>query len=168
MKKFFLLLLIIPFAASAQKSAIDYNDMIVEEQTKIGQKIIDFNYAVESDADMEMPLKLTLAQIDASIAAIENLSTWEDGAALKSSALQLFKFYKSIVSVEYREMVNILYHENLSDADVNRLNELMASVSEREKKYDDDFQRVQEAFAKRWNIDLVPNEIQGEIDGLGE
>ena len=168
MKKFFLLLLIIPFAASAQKSAIDYNDMIVEEQTKIGQKIIDFNYAVESDADMEMPLKLTLAQIDVSIAAIEKLSTWEDGAALKSSALQLFKFYKSIVSVEYREMVNILYHENLSDADVNRLNELMASVSEREKKYDDDFQRVQEAFAKRWNIDLVPNEIQDEIDGFGE
>lgn len=170
MKKLICLLLVISSALSvfAQKDAIEYNDMIVDEQNKIGQKIIDFNYAVESGGDMEMPLKLTLAQIDASIATLQKMSTWEDGAALKASAIELFKFYKSIVSVEYREMVNILYHENLSEADINRLDELMANVSEKEKKYDADFQKAQEAYAKRWNIDLIPNDIQDEIDGLTE
>ncbi len=166
MKKLFLLLLVFPFAATAQKTAVEYNDLIVDEQNKIGQRIIDFNYAVESGEEIDLPLKLILEQIDVSIDVIEKVKPWEDGAALKGSALSLFKFYKSIVSKEYTEMVSILKKENIDETDVKRIDVLLASVSEREEKLDADFSYHQEAFAKRWNIELAPSELQDEIDGF--
>lgn len=168
MKKLLLLLLFIPFAASAQKTAVEYNDIIVDEQSKIGQRIIDFNYAVEAGEEMDLPLKLILEQIDISIAVVEKVKPWEDGAALKSSALSLFKFYKSIVAKEYSEMVGILKKENIAESDVARLDELLASITEREEKLDADFSYQQETFAKRWNIELAPSELQNEIDGLNK
>ncbi len=170
MKKIFLLLLTIPFAFSAfaQKTATEYNDKIVDEQNKIGQRIIDFNYAVEAGEEMDLPLNLILEQINVSIEVLENLKPWEDGKALKNSALELFKFYKSIVSKEYREMVDILKHAEISETDAARLNTIMADVAEREKKVDYDFSTSQEAFAKRWNIELAPSELQDKIDGISE
>ncbi len=168
MKKLFLLLLVIPFAASAQTTAVEYNDIIVDEQNKIGQRIIDFNYAVESGEEMDMPLKLILEQIAVSIEVVEKVNPWEDGAALKNSALSLFRFYKSIVSKEYQEMVDILKKENIAESDVTRLDKLLADITEREAKLDADFSYQQEAFAKRWNIELTPSELQDELDGISE
>ncbi len=167
MKKLFLLLLVIPFAASAQKDVLEFNDIIVEEQTKIGQRLIDFNYAVEAGTDTDMPLKLTLEQVKVSIAVVEKLS-WQDGAALKKSALALFDFYKSIVSNEYKEMVSIINHPELSEGDITQLNELIASITEREEKLDADFAAEQEAFAKMNNFTLEENELQDELDKISE
>lgn len=167
MKNLLLLLLVIPFAASAQTSAIEFNDMIVEEQTKIGQRIIDFNTAVENSAPTDLPLQLTLDQTKASIAVVEKLS-WQDGAALKKSALELFKFYQSIVANEYVEMVKIVEKPELVDADITRINELLASITDREAVLDADFAAQQEAFAKLNGFTLERNELQDELDGLGE
>ncbi|MCG3165316.1 MAG: hypothetical protein POELPBGB_01078 [Bacteroidia bacterium] len=167
MKQLLLLLLIIPFAASAQKSAIEFNDIIVGEQNKIGQRIIDFNYAVETDTDTDLPLKLTLEQIKASLAEVEKIS-WQDGAALKNSAIALFNFYQSIVSNEYVEMVKIIDKPELSQGDITRINELLASITEREAKLDAEFATQQEAFAKLNGFTLERNELQDDIDGLTE
>ena len=168
MKKISLLLLLFPIALSvfAQKTATEYNDKIVDEQNKIGQRIINFNYAIEAGEEMDLPLKLILEQINVSIEVLEKLKPWEDGKVLKSSALELFKFYKSIVSKEYSEMVNILKHEKISEEDSARLNTIVTDISAREKKLDDDFAAAQEAFAKRWNIELAPSELQDKIDGM--
>ncbi len=170
MKNFILLLFVFPLSLSVfgQKTAIEYNDIIVDEQNKIGQRIIDFNYAIEAGEEMDIPLKLILEQIDVSIDIVEKVKPWEDGAALKSSALALFKFYKNIVAKEYREMVDILKKENIAESDVARLDELLASITEREEKLDADFSYQQETFAKRWNIELAPSELQNEIDGLNK
>ncbi|MGE0635181.1 MAG: hypothetical protein AB7P01_01980 [Bacteroidia bacterium] len=169
MKKLLLLLLITPFALSvfAQTSALEFNDNIVEEQNKIGQRIIDFNYAVEAGTDTDLPLQLTLEQTKASIAVIEKLS-WQDGAALKKSAIELFKFYQSIVANEYVEMVKIIEKPDLSEADITRLNELLASITEREAKLDADFAAQQDAFAKLNNFTLERNELQDELDKISE
>jgi len=167
MKNLLLLLLVIPFFASAQKDALEFNDIIVGEQTKIGQKLIDFNYAVEAGTDTDLPLKLTLEQIKVSLAEVEKVS-WQDGAALKKSAIELFKFYQSIVSNEYVEMVNIIEKPDLTEADITRVDALMASITEREGKLDAEFAAQQEAFAKLNNFTLTENELQDELDGLGE
>lgn len=167
MKNLLLLLLLIPFAASAQTSALEFNDKIVEEQTKIGQRLIDFNYAVEAGTDTDMPLQLTLEQVKASLAVVEKLS-WQDGGPLKKSAVELFKFYQGIVSNEYVEMIKIVEKPQLLDADIKRMNELLASITEREGKLDAEFAYQQESFAKLNNFTLERNELQDELDGLGE
>jgi hypothetical protein len=65
-------------------------------------------------------------------------------------------------------MVNILKKETIEDSDVTRLDEIIADISAREAKLDADFSYQQEAFAKRWNIELTPSELQDEIDGISE
>jgi len=157
MKKLAFLLLLIPFAFSAfaQADAIEYNDMIVGEQTKIYTKIADFSNA-ESNEDMELALKILQQQIEASIAAVKKLGAWHEDAALQASTLRLFDFYKTITITEYREMLDIMKHEQLTQEDVSRLEVLQDAVVEKEKKHDDDFAYNQDAFAKRWGFELAP------------
>jgi len=163
-----LLSFILTFSAFAQKSAIELNDIIVDEQNKIGQRIIDFNYAVEAGEDMNLPLQLILEQTKASISVVENLKHIEGSESLKKTALALFNFYKSIVAKEYREMVDIVKKTDVSDADVTRLNEILADISAREEKIDADFAAQQEAFAQRNGFTLEENELQDKLNQIAE
>ncbi len=159
MKKTIFLLLLIPvaFSVSAQIDGASYNDMIVDEQTKIGNKIVGFSTA-ESNEDMELAHTILLQQVDASIAVIQKLGAWKGDGALQSSTLRLFNFYKSIVSVEYREILNLMKKEELSEADAARLDAITADIVAREATYDNDFAAQQEAFAARNGFDLTPAE----------
>lgn len=166
MKKIVSLLLLIPvsFCVWAQTSGTEYNDLIVDEQTKIGEKIIAFSSA-ETNEDMELALKVMIEQIDASIATVKNIGNWKGDASLKNSAIGLFNFYRSIATVEYRELLNILKHDEISESDAARMDAIMADITKREEKFDADFAYNQEEFAKRNNFTLEPNQLQEKIDG---
>jgi hypothetical protein len=122
--------------------------MIVDEQVKIGTEITDFTNA-ESNEDMELALKILIQQTDASIDAVQKLGAWKGDGALQNSALQLFKFYKAVAEKEYREMLNILKKEVVSDTDATHLDAIIADIQLREQKFDDDFAYQQKDFAKR-------------------
>jgi len=151
----FLLSLSLSFSAFAQKDAIDYNDIIVGEQTKIGKEINDFVISEQPD-EVDLNYKILLEQIDASINVVENLGAWQDDATLQKSTLELFGFYKTVSLNEYKEFKTFMKKPDseITNSDITYLQTLEKGIQEKEKKFDDDFAASQDAFAKRWGFTL--------------
>lgn len=157
-------------AVSAQTftNAIDYNDHIVELQNEIGYKMIAFNNEVSSETATAASVKPfyddLLKTTRAVIVKLEKVKPFEKNVELKTSAMELFRFYETTISVEYKEMIELIFGEDLDEAALERVQELLVKVTEAEQVVDAKFKTAQEAYAKKYNIDLEENELQEEID----
>ena len=151
-----------------QMTAIEYNDAIVGEQTKITKLILDLVNHIETDLDKcEELRKQTIEQCDASIKTVEGMSDFEGNVRLKNTALDLFRFYKDISSNEYKEMLDILRKEDgITVEDVDRLGALEQQVGQREVGLDQNFHNAQQEFANKYKLMIQENALQKEVDQM--
>lgn len=157
-------------AVSAQTftNAIDYNDHIVELQNEIGYKMIAFNNEVSAETATSESVKPfyddLLTTTRAVIVKLEKVKPFEKNVELKTTAMELFRFYETTISVDYREMIDLIFGDELDDAAMTRVQELLVKVTEAEAIVDAKFKSAQEAYARKYNIDLEENELQEAID----
>lgn len=171
MKKTLILLIALVLVAACNNtnkvSAVEYNDQIIEEQSKILRLMIDMAGSFDSDPAMTDKLRQDIAkQCDNSIKLVSDMPPFSSDTKFKDTAIELFKFYKDISENEYVEMLAILSKEEILEQDLTRLDEIEANIAEREAVFDDAFQKAQKVFAKANNMDLYENEMQKEIDNL--
>jgi hypothetical protein len=172
MKAFVLTFLLITSYLKADSqtitTAVAYNDFIVNEQNKIGDKTLTLTGKLNEEGMTKelvlVALEDLLSTTSASILAVQQLAPFEDGADLKQSSLDLFQFYARIFDSNYREMVNLLFLENLDDEAITMLNSIVVKIQTEEAVYDEHFRNAQNAFAEKHNIQLGDNEIQERID----
>ncbi|MFH1434855.1 MAG: hypothetical protein ABIJ56_03970, partial [Pseudomonadota bacterium] len=118
-------------------------------------------------ADMDTKHAALISSIDAALADAKALKPFDGSTDFKDTTIALFEFYKDISAKEYKEIIDILKKgDEITEADAKRIDEINADISKREAELDDKFQVVQEAFAKKFGIPLIDNELQGEIDNL--
>lgn len=150
------------------KTAVEYNDYIVAEQDKIGEKIMEFNTLIEDlNSTKELAnnkIQEVLKVIKSSIAAIEKLSDFEGNKELRQTTLDLFKYYEKCIGVYYVEIINIIYAAELTDDSTVQLQKIMDKITSEEKILDENFSKAQNNFAKAHNFQLIDNELQKEID----
>jgi hypothetical protein len=172
MKTFVLSFLLIAcfLQANAQtfNSAVDYNDFIVSEQNKIGEKILVFNQRIgEAGITKEVMTEVLedlLRTANTSILAVKDLSPYEGGEDLKQASVDLFQFYARLIDHDFREIINIIFTEELDDAAMTRLNDIVKKVQTDEAVLDEHFGKTQNAFAERHNMELKQNELQEKLD----
>lgn len=164
------LLFLVAFATNAQKSfktAIEYNDFIVDQQTEIGMKILDFNKVVSTTINYDtlmMALKEIDRTIDKSIKNLKGLTPFEKETEMKTAALNLFQFYKRIMGNEYKEMIKILSKGTYTDEDNTRMAEILDKVVKDENAFDETYQNAQKKFASKYGFSLQESELQEKID----
>jgi hypothetical protein len=157
-------------AVSAQTftNAVDYNDHIVGLQNEIGLKMIAFNEQVSSEyanTESVMPYYDDLLKTTQDvIKKLEKVKPFEKNVELKNAAMDLFRYYETTISVDYKEMIQLIFGGELDEAAMTRVQELLVKVTEAEAVVDTKFKSAQEAYAKKYNIDLEENELQQEID----
>ncbi|MES2557373.1 MAG: hypothetical protein V4604_14560 [Bacteroidota bacterium] len=161
-------------AVSAQTftDAVAYNDHIVDLQNEIGYKMIAFNTEVSAETATAASVKPfyddLLKTTKTVITKLEKVKPFEKNVELKSTAMELFRFYETTISVDYKEMIDLIFGDELDDAAIARIQELLVKVTEDEAVVDAKFKKAQEAYARKYNIDLEENELQEEIDEIGE
>lgn len=152
--------------------ASKYNDYIVELQNKIGYKMLEFNERMgEEDATLESvtPYHTALLQTTKDVIAdLKKMPAFEGNTSFRNSAIDLFNFYLKTIEVDYKEMMELIFAERIDDASLERLNQILEQITEEEAVYDENFAREQQAFADKYNFDLIDNELQEEIDELDE
>ena len=142
-----------------QKDALKYNDEIVAIQkslTPVHEAFID-----QLDGHNPDSLKLTHANFSASanssLESCEKMQPFGDKRDYLDAAISYFKVVKGLADNEGKSMVEIMSKDStqVTDEDVNKINELAA-------KFDGDYEKIlgtvqsaQEAFAKEWKFDLV-------------
>lgn len=155
--------------ANAQtfKTAVEYNDYIVEQQTLIGEKLMTFfeRFGEEdmSNAVISTILDDLLNTVNDGVLAIKRLPAYEDDTQMRQAALELFQFYSKTIDQDYREMVNLVFGGNLDDATAARFKEIVAKVQAEEVEYDLNFSSAQGAFAEKYDFTLEENELQEKM-----
>lgn len=169
------LLLLFSFVVLANSKAqtfstpVAYNDYIVNSQNELIELLLEFNERVAAD-DAEKESLLVLAdqmiiKAQSLVTRVEAMSDYQGNWDLRNSALELFRFYVKTFTNEYKEMIELIFVEELDEATLAKLNEVLEKVSNEENYYDTKFAEAQQAFAKKHNIELIENELQEEIDG---
>lgn len=149
-------------------TAIEYNDAIINEQTKITQLTLDLIKSLETDLDKCEEIRLaTVTQCDTSIAVIKRIENFEGGEAFKNSALDMIQFYKDVYSKEFKDMIVLLKKgENITPEDINSFTEMNENISSREKALEATFKKAQTEFAAKNNFTIGENALQKDIDAL--
>lgn len=165
-----LVLLCIGFGLKAQNftDPVKYNDYIVEQQNKIGEKIIVFNEQMALDNmtyDKILPYyNALLSTTKDALDKLNKLEAFEKNADLKNAATELIKFYEKTFTNEYMEIMKLIFGSDLSETTLNRVNELLQKITNEEGAFDNRFQTAQKAYAKKHNIELEENSLQKELD----
>ena len=157
------------FSCKDTKSqAIDYNDKIVRLQSKIGKNMIAFSRTFSSNNMTLMENKYTelLDSIDFALSRAEAMEPFNGSSQLRDTAIKLFEFYQDISENEYDEILDIFSQDEITEADVERIEDLAEGITEREKALDYEFSAVQKAFAQEYGILLRDNKLQRQIDRM--
>jgi hypothetical protein len=168
MKNLLVALLLLPLFAAAQTDPVVYNDKIVAYQNDIVSGMLNLNEAINVETSTRESIETLRVQLvktaQTSIANTQKMSAFEGSSELRDAAVALFKFYEGVIKDEYRQMIDILYKEDITEEDFVNLDNLLQRVTEEEVAYDERFQNAQAAFAEKHGLELMENELQEEID----
>lgn len=164
------ILLFISYEASCQTSQlkiisdpVEFNDYIVNQQNSIGSElqvlisIVTDNSTTKTQALTELDI-LNGVVADAVI-NLQNLKPIDPDSGLTAAAIDLFSFYKRIMSTSYKELVDEIYAEA---PDAEKMDLILSSITEDEAKYDATFQTSQQSFANYYNFSLKENDLQSK------
>lgn len=167
---FLLIFLIFISCSSERKEAIEYNDKIISEQNKIIEKAIDFTSSFETRnyGMIDSIRQILLLQIDKAIGEVSKMDSFEGYDSLRLAALDLFNFYKKVYENEFKEITQIITKDSLSisEDDIIRHNILTRKIKNEEITYDNNFQKAQQSFAKKYNLNINRNEYQDRLNEI--
>lgn len=172
MKKLMYLLLIVGVAVSAgcekKTNPVDYNNTIINEQAKVVDIVLDFNAKIDIDSFKQARVLLdkTGIQCDSSIKAVEALGDYEGDASFKNAAIDLFKFYKRASVQDYKELLDLIEKEEMTDEDYDRVTLILQNLKNEEEVLDDKVRTAQKAFADKHGVKITGNPIQDKIDNI--
>jgi hypothetical protein len=149
--------------------AIKYNDKLINYQGKVITEMIKLSKIFQKKDPVEMNLGLKRLQdtIDNAIEKVEAIPGYEGNTDLKDALLDLLDFYRDISAEEYAEMINIIGRGNdITQSDIDYLQKMQDSITEREKELDEELARAQSEFAKKHNIEIRKNTLQDQIDKM--
>jgi len=150
-------------------TAVEYNNLIIDEHTKISKSILEMPAYFETDIKKSEAIRADMVtQCDSSIKKLQALPDYQGNTEFRDAAISLFEFYAEISQNEYKEMLQILAKDkDIEMEDILRLTQIENDLAAKEEALDTKFKKAQESFAKEHNFSLIENEIQGEIDQLG-
>jgi len=146
----------------------EYNDYIVLQQTTFAERLMDFNQAMgDPEVSVETVKIMHGELLDVARTSADNvkaMKSFQKNTRLRDAAYGLYSFYVDMIDHEYRELMLIALMPEASEADLARMDELVAIVTEKEKRYDEEFQAAQQEFARIHNMELSRpvEEFEGE------
>lgn len=172
-------ILVLSFAACNQpakgkngvtyKSAIQYNDYIVDRQTKLMKNVLEFGKVADISLDSaEAMLKKSAREAEKMIGELKGMPPYKGDSALRDAAVKSFAFYKRVFEEDYLNILNIRRKgaDNFTDEDVAEANRIVEKISKEEEGFDAEFHRAQADYAKKHKMKLMDNKMQKEIDKL--
>ena len=152
------------------KSAIQYNDYIVNRQTTIIRDVLDFSKTENLDS-AEAKLKRFISKTGEIITEIEGMPAYRGDVALRDAAVRYFNFFKRVFQEDYTEYLRLrrrLEDTTTGEAEITKaqagIQDIIAKVTKEEEGYDKDFHNAQEKYAQKNNMRLTENKIQKEIE----
>ncbi len=150
------------------KTAVEYNDYIVNRQSTIMKKILGLSEIKDDQLDSaNLMMDRYALEIEDLITDLKGMPPYKKDSALRDAAIDLFAFYKKTFGNDYKQLIRIRQEGGaMTEEGVAEMNKIVEDISLKESKLDEAFQTAQKNFAKDNNIRLMENKMQKEIDKM--
>ena len=150
-------------------TAVEYNDFIIGQQEKVIKAVLSMSEVMNApkinNDDLKASYDVFGKECKKALDTVKTMDEFNGNKAFRDESIKLFEFYYEIYQKDYKEIVEILIKgENISDTDVARLKEIQESITKRENVRDGAFAEAQNKFATENNMQIIPNEVQNQID----
>lgn len=157
------------------KDATEYNDFIVNRQTKLMKNVVEFGKVADISLDSaEAMLKQSARETEKMIGELKAMPPYDGDSALRDAAVRSFTFYKQVFEKDYVDILNIRRkgQENITQADVEEANRIVEKISKEEEGLDKAFQNAQKDYASKHKMKLINNkdqkDLQEQMDKMGK
>lgn len=153
------------------KSPSAYNDYIVNRQTQLMKRVVDFGRVADQSLDSaEQLLQQSVKETARMVEEIEGMPPFKGDSSLRDAAVASFRFYKRVFQKDYAEILAIRKkgQENITPEDVSEANRIVEKISKEEERFDKAFHLAQQQYAGKHNMKLLDNKMQQEINKLKE
>lgn len=153
------------------KSATVYNDYIINRQTSLLKKVLDYSKMANDDLDAAAAvLKQSTEDAEKMIDEVKGMPAYKGDSSLRDAAINSFTFYKQLFRKEYMDILNIhkKEKENITKEDITEADKIFEKISKEEEILDKAFHTAQQDFADRHKMKLITNQtykdFENEID----
>jgi hypothetical protein len=149
------------------KSAVAYNDYIVNKQDAVIKLIMQF--AQESQTDLnkaDQTIDKAVVNVDQTIKDIEGMPEWKGNTTLRDDAISLFKFYKKTFSEDYKRIIAMQKDGEVTNEEAKENEQIVSRITNAEAQMDAQFKNAQREFASKNGFRIGENEMQGKIDEM--
>jgi hypothetical protein len=154
----------------AYKNAVEYNDYIVNRQTNLMKRVLEFGKAAQVNPDSaEALLAVYEKETDMMIANLKGMPPFKKDSALRDAAIRSFIFYKRVFREDYKQILLMRKRTDISIEEAEKeTTAIVEQLKEDEAGFDKAFQQAQRNFASTNNMKLRENEVQKEVEKLKE
>jgi hypothetical protein len=148
------------------KSASQYNDYIVNRQTKLLEHVLDFAKAADKNADSAQKM-LDHYTIEAGtmLDEINGMPAYKGDSSLRKAAALSFGFYKNLFQNDYSRIITIRKKgAGITPDDITEMKSIVAKITRDEEGFDNSFHTAQKNFADQHHMKLIENENQKRFD----
>jgi len=149
------------------KSATEYNDYIVNRQTSLMKRVVEFGKVADANLDSAQALLTkSVSEVETMLGEIKGMPPYKEDSTLRDAAIKSFSFYKRVFEKDYAEILSIRKKgaENITQEDVERANTIVENITKEEEGLDKSFQSAQREYANKNKMMLKNNEAQKDLE----
>ena len=149
------------------KSATDYNDYIVNRQTTLMKRVVEFGKVADASIDSaQVLLTKSVREVETMVGEIKGMPPYKGDSSLRDAAIASFSFYKKVFEKDYAEILEIRRkgQENITEEDAARANAIVENITKEEEGLDKNFQRAQREYASKNGMKLIDNKVQKDLE----
>jgi len=153
----FLFLLCSSTFIKAQNTALEFNNLLVNEQNLVSAKNLEYvSYSVHSEdfATIEQKRLDVVKQIDASFKTISKKEAPEEVAKMKEEVLEVLKMYKTVFTLDFVEVNELKQNKQNSYTAMENYFKAQDDAEKKLSKASERFEKAQERFAKKMGLEL--------------
>ena len=149
------------------KTALQYNDYILNKQKDIVNLIMQYAQAGQNDlAKADVILDTAIATSNRYINDVEGMPAWKGDSTFRDTTLSLFRFYKNTFSGGYRYIIDMQRDGTVSAAEEEKYKQIVADITDTEGRLDANMKRTQQAFADKNGFRVERTELQDKINQM--
>jgi hypothetical protein len=165
---FFALFLCSSTFINAQNDALEFNNLLVNEQNLVSAKNLEYvSYSVHSEdfATVEQKRLDVVKQIDKSSKTISKKDAPAEAAKMKEEVLEVLKMYKKVFTLDFVEVNELKQSKQNSYQAMENYFKAQDAAEKKLSKASQRFSKAQERFAKKMDVELkVQEEDAKEVE----
>jgi len=153
------------------KSAVSYNDYIINRQTKLMKNVVEFGKMIDTYPDSaQVIIEKSAIEVEKIIDEVKGMPPYKGDSALRDVAVQSFIFYKKLFEKDYPAVLAIRKkgQENITSDEAIEYNRILENISKEEEVLEKAFHNAQQEYAEKNNMKLIDNKEQKDQDKMNK